>query len=62
MDEVIIILSEDEDPCCDTALNDSSVLFVEVKENGEGFSSELWTCVILLNHSLCLYVCYFGPF
>uniref|UniRef100_A0A8C5AW66 Uncharacterized protein n=1 Tax=Gadus morhua TaxID=8049 RepID=A0A8C5AW66_GADMO len=41
MDEVIIILSEDEDPCCDTALNDSSVLFVEVKENGEGFSSEL---------------------
>ncbi|CAL8286023.1 unnamed protein product [Arctogadus glacialis] len=33
MDEVIIILSEDEDLCCDTALNDSSVLCVEVKEN-----------------------------
>ncbi|CAL8330984.1 unnamed protein product [Lota lota] len=33
MDEVIIILSEDEDLGCDATLNDSSVLFVEEKEN-----------------------------
>ena len=62
MDEVIIILSEDEDPCCDAAFNDSSVLFVEEKENGEGFSPEVWTCVVVSNHGLHLYVFYCVPF
>ena len=63
MDEVIIILSEDEDPCCDATLNDFSVLLVEEKENGEGISAEVWTwCVVVLNHSLYLYVCYCVPF